>query len=156
MPNISITVGNVRLERALIDLGASVNLLPYHVYLSLGIGDMKSTTMTLQFADRSEKKPRGIVEDVIVKVDKCYYPVDFVVLDTQPVSNPDAQIPVILGCPFLATANSKINFRTGVMQITFGNMTVDLNVFRIGKQPGDDDDVYEVNTIDMVGYAWNG
>ena len=93
---------------------------------------------------------------MIVKFDKCYYPVDFVVLDTQPISNPDAQILVILGRLFLATANSKINCRTGVMQITFGNMMVDLNVFRIGKQPGDDDDVYEVNTIDTVGYTWNG
>jgi hypothetical protein len=83
----------------------------------------------LQLADRSIKKPRGIVEDVLIKVDKFYYPVDFIVLDTEPVPYPDKQIPVILGRPFLATANACINYRTGVMKIYFGNMKIRLNIF---------------------------
>jgi hypothetical protein len=68
-----------------LDLGAIVNLLPYSVYLQLGLGDLKPTTMTLQLADRSVKIPWGIVEDVLIKVDKFYFPVDFIVLDTKPV-----------------------------------------------------------------------
>ena len=127
-----------------------MNLLPYHVYESLQLGDLKPTTITLQFADRREKRPRGVVEDVLVQVDKLYFPVDFVVLDTNPVANMKTQIPVILGRPFLATANALVNCRTGVMQLTFGNMTVELNVFNIGKQPGDDEDIFEVNRVGIT------
>ena len=60
-----------------------MNLLPYSVYKQLGLGELKPTNITLSLADRSVKIPKGIVEDVLVKVDKFYYPVDFVVLDTK-------------------------------------------------------------------------
>ena len=69
------------------DLGASVNLLPYSVYVELGSGELEPTNITLQVVDRSMKIPRGIVKDVLVQVEKFYFPVDFVVLDTQPVVN---------------------------------------------------------------------
>ena len=60
------------------------------------------------------KIPKGIVEDVLVKVDKFYYLVDFVVLDTEPMASRPNHVPIILGRPFLATANAIINFRNGV------------------------------------------
>jgi hypothetical protein len=96
-PTITCMIGVSQIERALLDLGASVNLLPYSVYLQLGLGELKPTTMTLQLADRSVKVPRGIVEDVLIKVDKFYFPVDFIVLDTEPVQMVGTEIPVILG-----------------------------------------------------------
>ena len=99
------------MDKALLDLGASVNLLPYSVYKQLGLGELKPTTTTLSLADRSMKIPKGIVEDVLVKVDKFYYPVDFVVLDTEPVVEGTNHVPIILGRPFLATSNAIINFR---------------------------------------------
>ena len=77
------------------------------------------------------KIPKGIVEDVLVKVDKFYYPVDFVVLDTEPIESGPNHVPIILGRPFLATANAIINCRNGVMQLTFGNMTLELNIFHL-------------------------
>ena len=77
------------------------------------------------------KIPKGIVEDVLVKVDKFFYPVDFVVLDTEPIANEPNHVPIILGRPFLATANAIINCRNGVMQLTFGNMTLELNIFHL-------------------------
>ncbi|KAL6345877.1 hypothetical protein AAG906_020459 [Vitis piasezkii] len=83
-------------------LGASVNLLPYSVYKQLGLGGLKPTTITLSLADRSVKIPRGVIEDVLVQVDKFYYPMDFVV--------------------------------NGVMQLTFGNMTLELNIFHLCKR----------------------
>ena len=86
-PAISIVVGNSKLGNALVDLGASVNLLPYSVYVELGLGELEPTNITLQLADRSVKILRGIVKDVLVQVDKFYFPVDFVVFDTQPVVN---------------------------------------------------------------------
>ena len=110
-PTISIVVGNSKFGHALVDLGASVNLLPYSVYVDLGLGELEPTNITLQLAYRSVKIPRGIVKDVLVQVDKFYFHVDFVVLDTQPVVNQGTQLPVILGRPFLATSNSIIHCR---------------------------------------------
>ena len=118
------------------DLGANVNLLPYSVYMDLGLGELEPTNITLQLADRSVKVPRGIVKDVLVQVDKFYFPVDFVVLDTQSVVNQGTQFPVILGRPFLATANAIIHCRGGLMTLSFGNMTVNLNIFNVIKGMG--------------------
>ena len=57
------------------------------MYQQLGLEELKSTSIVLQLADRSIKKHWGIVEDVIIKVDKFYYPIDFIVLNTEPVPN---------------------------------------------------------------------
>ena len=111
-----------------------MNLLPYSVYKKLGLGELKRTNITLSLADRSVKIPKGIVEDVLVKVDKFYYLVDFVVLDTEPIANEPNHVPIILGRPFLATANAIINCRNGVMQLTFGNMTLELNIFHLNNK----------------------
>ena len=111
-----------------------MNLLPYSVYKQLGLGELKPTNITLSLADRSVKIPKGIVEDVLVKVDKFYYPVDFVVLDTEPIENGLNHVPIIQGRPFLATSNAIINFRNGVMQLTFGNMTLELNIFHLNNK----------------------
>ena len=80
------------------------------------------------------KIPKGIVEDVLVKVDKFYYPVDFVVLDIEPVAGGTNQVPIILGRPFLATSNSIINCQNGVIQLTFANMTLELNIFHLNNK----------------------
>jgi hypothetical protein len=138
-PTITCMIGVSQIERALLDLRESVNLLPYSVYLQLRLGELKPTSMTLQLVDRSVKIPRGIVEDVLIKVDKFYFPVDFIVLDIEPVQVVGIEIPVILGRPFVTTANALINYRSGVMKISFENMTVELNIFQIRKQPLDYD-----------------
>ena len=137
-PTISVNIGGTCIDKSLLDLGASVNLLPYSVYKQLDLGELKPTNIILSLADRSVKIPKGIVEDVLVKVDKFYYPVDFVVLDTEPIKNGPNHVPIILGRPFLATANAIINFRNGVMQLSFGNMTLELNIFHLNnKQLGE-------------------
>ncbi|XP_026399773.1 uncharacterized protein LOC113295658 [Papaver somniferum] len=147
-PTISCIIRDFMNKQALLDLGASVNLLPFSVYEQLGLGELKLTSVTLQLADRSVKVPRGVVENVLIQIDKFYYPVDFIVLDTQPVANASKEIHVILGRPFLATANALINCRTGIMNLSFGNMTVKLNIFDACKDPGGKDDIHEVNMIE--------
>ena len=133
-PTISVNIGGISVEKALLDLGASVNLLPYSMYKQLGLGELKPTSITLSLADRSIKIPKGTIEDVLIQVDRFYYPVDFVVLDTEPVALGPNHVPNILGRPFLATSNVIINCRNGVMQLTFGNMTLELNIFHLGKR----------------------
>ncbi|KAL6315833.1 hypothetical protein AAG906_008219 [Vitis piasezkii] len=146
-------IGGKVVEKALLDLGASVNLLPYSVYKQLGLGELKPTAITLSLADRSVKIPRGVIEDVLVQVDNFYYPVDFIVLDTDPTVKEANLVPIILGRPFLATSNAIINCRNGLMQLTFGNMTLDLNIFYMSKKqttPEEEEGPEELCIIDTL------
>ena len=79
--------------------------MPLTIFRKLGLGEPKPTTVTLQLADRSIKHPKGIVEDVLVKVDKFIFSVDFIVLDMIK----DPEVPLILGRPFLATGKALID-----------------------------------------------
>ena len=77
---ISCIIGDNKIDHTLLYLGASVNLLPFSVYQQLNLGELKPTSTTLLLADRSVKVPKGIVEDVLLRVDKFIYHVDFIVL----------------------------------------------------------------------------
>ena len=87
------TIGDSFFDKVLYDLGASINLMPLSVYRKLRLREMKETTISLQLVDRSIKYPRGIIEDVLVKVDKFIFPADFVVLDMEE----DQEVSLILG-----------------------------------------------------------
>ena len=69
---------------------------------------------------------------------------------TEPISQAITPISIILGQPFLATSNALINSRNGVMKRTFGNMTIELNIYNICKQPTDDDDDEEIDEVNMI------
>ncbi|XP_075524475.1 uncharacterized protein LOC142556862 [Primulina tabacum] len=94
---IPCVIGGSRVNRSLCDLGASINLMPFSIYKTLELGEVKPSTITLQLADISLTYPRGIVEDVLVKVDKFIFPTDFVILDMEE----DQETPLIFGRPFL-------------------------------------------------------
>ncbi|XP_038698003.1 uncharacterized protein LOC119995560 [Tripterygium wilfordii] len=102
---IPYVIGTQLFQRALCDLGASINLLPLSVAKILGIGDIKATTVSLQMADRSITYPEGIIEDVLVRVGKLIFPADFLVLDMEG----DSDTQLILGRPFLLTARTLID-----------------------------------------------
>nr|CAN74811.1 hypothetical protein VITISV_015188 [Vitis vinifera] len=92
-------------------------------------------------------------QDVLVQVDNFYYPVDFVVLDTDPTVKEANSVPIILGRSFLATSNAIINCRNGLMQLTFGNMTLELNIFYMSKKqitPEEAEGLEEVCIIDTL------
>ncbi|XP_076952020.1 uncharacterized protein LOC143625620 [Bidens hawaiensis] len=119
---IPILFGSSTKSYVLADLGASINLMPYSLYKKLDLGEPVPTRMSLSLADHSEKYPRGIMENVLVKVDKFFFPVDFVILDIEA----DDQVPLILGRPFLRTAKAlidvfdeKITLRVGEENVTF-------------------------------------
>ncbi|XP_062114436.1 uncharacterized protein LOC133825523 [Humulus lupulus] len=95
---IPCTIGNVVFDRALCDLEETMNLMPLSIYRKLKFGDAEPTTMMLQMADRSVKRPHGVIEDVLVKVDKFIFPIDFIILDIEE----DKNIPIILGRPFFS------------------------------------------------------
>jgi len=123
-----------------------MNVLPSSVYDRFSLEELKPTPITLQFVDRSVKVPRGLIEDVLVKVDEFYFPVNFIVLDIESTQNL-TQIPIILGHPFLATANACINYRSGVMDISFENKKVKLNIFNASQGPSREEDCFVIDLI---------
>ena len=149
-PTISVNNRGTCVEKALLD--PSVNLLPYSMYKQLGLGELKPTSITLSLADRSIKIPKGIAEDVLIQVEKFCYPVDFVALHTEPAAAGANYVPIILGRPFLVTSNAIIKCRNGVMQLTFGNMTLELNIFHLSKEHmlPVEDGIEEVYIIDII------
>ena len=104
---IQCSIGNSIFEKALCDLGASINPMPLSIFKKLDLGEARSTTITLQLADWSLKHPRGIIEDVLVKVGKFIFPTDFITL----VMEEDTEIPILLGPPFLATGGVLTNVK---------------------------------------------
>ncbi|XP_071692969.1 uncharacterized protein [Rutidosis leptorrhynchoides] len=144
-PLIAVTVGNVNVKNALLDLGASINILPFCLVDRFKLGLMKRTDIIIQLPDQSIKTPRGILEDVIVKVEDFYYPVDFVVMDIES-RNRDTKPTIILGRPFLATINAHINCRTGAMEISFGNRKMRINIFNSLHAPS----VHECYQVDVI------
>ncbi|GJS78311.1 DNA-directed DNA polymerase, partial [Tanacetum coccineum] len=119
---IPCSIGQLHIDNALADLGASISLISYTMYKKLGLGEPKATRMSLELAERSIQYPRGIIEDVLIKVDKFVLPIDFVILDMPE----DSRVSIILGRPFLATAramidvfNKKITLRVGDDKVIF-------------------------------------
>ncbi|GAV58882.1 hypothetical protein CFOL_v3_02415 [Cephalotus follicularis] len=148
-PLISCKIGNLQIERALLDLGASVNILPSSVYDHFGFGKLKPAEVPLQLADRSLKITKGFIEDVLVKVDELYFPVDFLVLDmeTPAIGKPYS---IILGRPFLATTNAFINCRSRAMDISFGNKKLRINIFNAPLGPQDEEFCFAIDSIDRT------
>ena len=105
--------------------------------------------MTLQLADRSVKYPRGVLEDVLVRIDTFVFPVDFVVLDTEPVRNVSSQIPIIFGRPFLAMIDTTRKVKSGVITLVFGNLTLNVKIFS-NPRPEELEEDEEMNFIEVV------
>ena len=99
---IPFSIGNRVSGKSFYDLGASINLMSLSMFKRLKLVEQKSTTISLQLADRSYQHPWGIIENVLVKVGKFVLQADFVILDMEE----DDSVPIILGRPFLATGKA--------------------------------------------------
>ena len=121
--SIPCTVESLHFAKALCDLGASINLMPLSIYKKLGLGDPKPTAMRLLMADRTVKRPIGILHDVLVKVESFTFPADFVILDCEV----NFEVPIILGRPFLATGRALVDIEKGQMKFWLNNEEVTFN-----------------------------
>ncbi|XP_062100975.1 uncharacterized protein LOC133806894 [Humulus lupulus] len=110
---IPCTIGEFECKHVLCDLRASINLMPLSVFRRLGLGEARPTTMTLQLVDRSVKHPRGIIEDVLVKVDMFIFLADFIVLDMEE----DENVSIIMGKQFVATRQALIDVKKGELHL---------------------------------------
>ncbi|XP_050877007.1 uncharacterized protein LOC127080748 [Lathyrus oleraceus] len=140
---IPCTIGDRKFKKALIDFGASVSLIALSIYRKLGIGTVHDTRMTLQFVDHLVKRSYGVVEDVLVKIDKLVLPVDFVILEMPG----DEEIPLILGRPFLETGRYMIDIKEGTMTLKVYNEELKIDVRNTMKY---NDGVWTSNTIEML------
>ncbi|XP_049352547.1 uncharacterized protein LOC125816945 [Solanum verrucosum] len=143
---IPCTIGMFQFSIALCDLRASINLMPYAIYKKLGLGEPKATTMRLIMADRSIKHPVGILYDILVKVDRFIFSVDFVILDCEI----DAEIPIILGRPFLAIGKALVDVECGKLKFCVNVDEVTFNIFKSMKQPSN---IHVVSTEDVIDKA---
>ena len=141
---IPCMIEGVEIQKALCDLGASINLMPLSVAKQLSLGELIPTTITLQMADRSMVKPEGVLEDVLVTVGKFVFPVDFIILDMEE----DSQVPLLLGRPFLATGAALIDMQKGVLTLRVGNEAAAFNLIK-GMQ-NIDIDKESCNVVDDV------
>ncbi|XP_062102971.1 uncharacterized protein LOC133813960 [Humulus lupulus] len=137
---------NFESMNALCDLGASINLMPHSVFRILKLGEARSTTVTLQLVDRSLAHPRGIIEDVLVKVDKFIFPTDFIVLDMEE----DANVPIILGKPFLATGQALIDVQKGELRLRVQGEEVVFNVLKAMTYPVASDGWFAVDVVESL------
>ena len=152
---INITIGGTTLERAMLDLGASINLMPFTIYEQLGLNDLKKTTMSLLLADGSVRYPRVYVEDVLFQVDTLILPTNFVVLDMDEKAKDRNCKPILLGRPFMATAKTFIDVQNGKLTMTVLDETVEFKVFESLKFPEAADDCHsaECSSISVVNSA---
>ncbi|KAK4716270.1 hypothetical protein R3W88_014608 [Solanum pinnatisectum] len=109
---IPCTIGMLHFAKALCDLGANINLMPLPIYKKLGLGAPKSTAMCLHMADRTVKRPIGVLQDILVKVELFIFLKDFVILDCEV----DFEVPIILARPLLATGCDLVDMERGLMK----------------------------------------
>ncbi|XP_049364570.1 uncharacterized protein LOC125829387 [Solanum verrucosum] len=143
---IPCTICMLQFAKALCDLGASINLMPYLIYKQLGLGKAKATTMRLLMADRPIKHPVGILYDILVKVDRFIFPTDFVILDYEI----DAEIPIILGRPLLATGRALMDVESGKLKFHVNDEEMTFNNCKSMKQPSN---IHIVSTEDVIDEA---
>nr|GEV13817.1 reverse transcriptase domain-containing protein [Tanacetum cinerariifolium] len=132
---------------ALADLGASINLMPLSIWNKLSLPELTPTRMTLELADRSITRPKGVSEDVFVKVGKFHFPTDFVVVDFEV----DPIVPLILGRSFLRIGRALIDVygEEITLRVNDESVTFNLNQTMRYSSTYDDNSVNRVDVIDI-------
>ncbi|KAM1236829.1 hypothetical protein PS2_037625 [Malus domestica] len=143
---IPCVIGNTRFKSAMLDLGASINVMPYSIYASMNLGALKNDGVIIQLADRSNAYPKGVLEDVLVQVDHLIFPADFYVLEMDE-SDHAPSLPILLGRPFMKTAQTKIDVAKGLVTMAFGG---DMISFKISESIETPNVVHSCCAIDKI------
>ncbi|XP_057786366.1 uncharacterized protein LOC131003830 [Salvia miltiorrhiza] len=145
---IPCVIGTMKVDKAMLDVGASINVMPLSMYQDVEIGSLKPTRVGIQLADRSNLYPEGLLEDVLVKVEELIFAADFYILD---MGKSKARDPVmLLGRPFLKTARARIDCDTGKLTCQFEGETVTFDIYNAMKHPADTEMVKSVDIISRV------
>ncbi|XP_020209430.1 uncharacterized protein LOC109794391, partial [Cajanus cajan] len=146
---IPCIIGNNKFENAMLDLGASINVMPLSIFKSLSLGPMQPTGVVIQLANRSVAHPTGLIEDVLVRVGELIFPADFYVLDMEEGFS-HGSAPIILGRPFLKTARTKIDVYAGTLSMEFGDSIVHFNILDAMKHPSENHSVFRAEILDDI------
>ncbi|XP_058775809.1 uncharacterized protein LOC131650086 [Vicia villosa] len=138
---LPVTINDVYVGKGLIDLGSSIILIPLSLVKKLGNIELKEKRITLQLADKFTTHPHGIAEDLLVKVDKFFFLVDFVVIDMEE----DHDTLLIFGRPFMKTARMMIDIDDGLMKIRVQDEELCFNFFEAMKHSNDKNDCFRVD-----------
>ncbi|RDX72962.1 hypothetical protein CR513_47485, partial [Mucuna pruriens] len=133
----------------MLDLGASINVMPTSIYKALNFGDLELTRMTIQLANTSIVQPLGVLEDVLVQVNELIFPTDFYMLDMEDETYGQGST-LIMGRQFLMTARTKIDVHVGILSMEFGDTLVQFNIFKAMKHPTEDHSIFDINLIDEL------
>ncbi|XP_074305126.1 uncharacterized protein LOC141640131 [Silene latifolia] len=125
MFTIPCKIGDLDCQYAMLDLGASINVLPTYLYESLKLGPLKPTRTIISLADRSNIYPKGIVEYVLVRVGDMLFPADFYVIEMEPEKG---STPILLGRPFMRTSNTKIDVSNGCLTMEFEGKNIEYSI----------------------------
>ncbi|XP_024980831.1 uncharacterized protein LOC112517677 [Cynara cardunculus var. scolymus] len=128
MFTIPCKVGNVSINQAMLDLGASINVMPYAIYSSLDVRPLKLTGVVIQLADRSIFYPKGVLEDVLVQVNELVFSADLYVIDMEEKNASKAEM-LLLGKPFLKTSKTKIDVHSGSLTMEFDGEMIKFNIY---------------------------
>ena len=126
--------------------------MPLSIFKRLGLGEARPIIFILQLADRSLKHPKGVIEYILVKVDKFIFPTDFIVLDIEE----DREIPIILGKPFLATRRAMINVQRGELKLRVQNDEVKFSVFNVVRHPTESDACFMIEAVEAIVSSQSG
>ncbi|CAN6547322.1 unnamed protein product [Malus baccata var. baccata] len=146
---IPCVIGNTKFEHAMLDLGASINVVPYSIYASMNLGELKNDGVIIQLADRSNAYPKGVLEDVLVQVDNLIFPVDFYVLEMEDSPNV-TPLPILLGRPFMKTTRTKIDVFKKTLTMEFDGEIINFNISEAMKFPKDDHSCFSIDVLDEL------
>ncbi|KAM2983113.1 hypothetical protein FF2_009082 [Malus domestica] len=150
---IPSVIGNTRFENAMLDLGASINVMPYSIYASMNLGELKKDGVIIQLADRSNAYPKGVLEDVLVQVNHLIFPADFYILDMED-SVHSTSLPILLGRPLMKTARTKIDVFKGTLMMEFNGEVIDFNISETMRYPVDDHSCFSIDVIDSLAHEY--
>ncbi|CAN6547370.1 unnamed protein product [Malus baccata var. baccata] len=150
---IPCVIGNTRFESAMLDLGASINVMPYSIYASMNLGALKNDGVIIQLADRSNAYPKGVLEDVLVQVNHLVFLADFYVLEMDE-SDHAPSLPILLERPFMKTARTKIDVYSGTLSMEFDGEVVNFNLSDSIKYPSEDHSCFSIDIIDSLAQGY--
>ncbi|CAN6697997.1 unnamed protein product [Malus baccata var. baccata] len=143
---IPCVIENTRFESAMLDLGASINVMPYSIYASMHLGELKNDGVIIQLADRSNAYPKGVLEDVLVQVNHLILPTDFYVLEMDK-SDHSPTLPILLGWPFMKTARTKTDVFNGTLTMEFDGEVINFNLSDSIKYPSEDHSCFSIDVF---------
>ena len=149
MFTIPCKIGSVRVEKTMLDLEASINVMPRSIYSSLNIGALKKTGVIIQLADRCNAYPDGVLENVLIQVNELVFPPDFYLLDMEEYNSSNS-IPILLGKPFLKTAKTKMDVHKGTLTMKFDGKVIEFNMYDTIKYLSEEHSVFSMDVINLI------